>query len=1027
MKKIYSFLLMATALLISANIQAAVQINSLDELKAAFVGGGDYIIAENASGWTTISETLRLYANKSSEGKELTLDLNGNTLTFTRAHGIELYKGTLTIKNSKETRRAKLETTSTESNTYLITVYGSNDVSDTQWSTLNVEGNIDLEAKGFSSNAPQGVGIVVDIFGGKAATYLLDGNALTAEGFLEDYYKNADETLAQTTYSDNYNVCGARGGSNPNYTFSATLTDRDNAFTRELVDYVTANYKYKASTKTFNSKRENGAWEYVGKNQVAAAFQYSAERGWAYGVTVNLEEGVTVYGSKYGVKVNGTLINDNSNLPTVNVKAGATVKSDPGTEIGLTNTESVAIYASGAGAWNIEGTVSGNNGIYIKSGTMTVSGDAVIEGTGAYSQVSITDRVSGVNAAGNAITIDDNKNYAGDIQVSVSGNPTVSSTNGYAFVATTTIASKNPPTGQSISITGGTFAGSDNTGTITFDGDLGESVVANNSIQGGNFSDETVLNYIDQTGSLIVAENTNGEIKYTLTATPVGATTPTVVGENDPMLDDAIQSSDIVKLKYGTGQTLTTDVACAYLSISNAQTVTIPAGKTLSAGTVVLGNDAVIVVEPGGKLVVTGETGIVAWNPSNIVLETSDDAPAQLLLAPEATANTRPAATVILKSKSWRTDANNKVYQFFGTPVTDVTAFTMNGESDRMAYVYQLGSTATIGSLTVASPFANPEIFQEGVIYYLLSNNDADHLLDYTFKGNLLGNNNIVANVETNWSPFANSYTGNISVNELLSALSTEYGTDNSTVETNVYTYSYIGANKLSWNVNNLLDGISNVAPMQPIMLKNHGTATNFTVDYEDLVWNARNSAPARRAISGMDKVKVHVTAADGSSDYVVLAQADQFSAEYENGYDAEKYMNDFMNIYVNDEHKQQTFATNNINNTLIGFDVVEAGMYTLSFSDVMGNNLVLVDLANGARINMEEGATYTFAASANEANDARFQVVEARKMPTDVEVVNAAVKAQKGIYSLVGAYLAENFDVLPAGLYVVNGVKVVK
>ena len=100
--------------------------------------------------------------------------------------------------------------------------------------------------------------------------------------------------------------------------------------------------------------------------------------------------------------------------------------------------------------------------------------------------------------------------------------------------------------------------------------------------------------------------------------------------------------------------------------------------------------------------------------------------------------------------------------------------------------------------------------------------------------------------------------------------------------------------------------------------------------------------------------------------------------------------------------------------------------MYTLSFSDVMGNNLVLVDLANGARINMEEGATYTFAASANEANDARFQVVEARKMPTAVETIET-VKAQKGIYNMMGKYLGENFDVLPAGIYVVNGVKVVK
>ena len=114
------------------------------------------------------------------------------------------------------------------------------------------------------------------------------------------------------------------------------------------------------------------------------------------------------------------------------------------------------------------------------------------------------------------------------------------------------------------------------------------------------------------------------------------------------------------------------------------------------------------------------------------------------------------------------------------------------------------------------------------------------------------------------------------------------------------------------------------------------------------------------------------------------------------------------------------------MNNTILGYQVTEAGTYTLNFTDVQGNDLVLVDLANGVQTNIEEGATYTFAASANETNDARFQIVEARKMPTDVETIEAA-KAQKGIYSLVGAYLGEDFDVLPAGIYVVNGVKVVK
>ena len=46
--------------------------------------------------------------------------------------------------------------------------------------------------------------------------------------------------------------------------------------------------------------------------------------------------------------------------------------------------------------------------------------------------------------------------------------------------------------------------------------------------------------------------------------------------------------------------------------------------------------------------------------------------------------------------------------------------------------------------------------------------------------------------------------------------------------------------------------------------------------------------------------------------------------------------------------------------------------------------------------------------------------------MPTALE--NAEVKANvKGVYTLMGQYLGEKIDKLPAGVYVVDGVKVVK
>jgi hypothetical protein len=78
----------------------------------------------------------------------------------------------------------------------------------------------------------------------------------------------------------------------------------------------------------------------------------------------------------------------------------------------------------------------------------------------------------------------------------------------------------------------------------------------------------------------------------------------------------------------------------------------------------------------------------------------------------------------------------------------------------------------------------------------------------------------------------------------------------------------------------------------------------------------------------------------------------------------------------------------------------------------------------------MTEGAIYTFYAEANEVNDYRFQVVAAAKMPTSIENTEVGANAKKaGVYTLTGQYMgnASIFNALPAGVYVVDGVKKVK
>lgn len=72
------------------------------------------------------------------------------------------------------------------------------------------------------------------------------------------------------------------------------------------------------------------------------------------------------------------------------------------------------------------------------------------------------------------------------------------------------------------------------------------------------------------------------------------------------------------------------------------------------------------------------------------------------------------------------------------------------------------------------------------------------------------------------------------------------------------------------------------------------------------------------------------------------------------------------------------------------------------------------------------KGNTYHFSAPANAVVEGRFQVVAMPKITTAVENVENAT-ATKGIYTLTGIYMGEDFNAVPAGIYIVNGKKMVK
>ena len=200
------------------------------------------------------------------------------------------------------------------------------------------------------------------------------------------------------------------------------------------------------------------------------------------------------------------------------------------------------------------------------------------------------------------------------------------------------------------------------------------------------------------------------------------------------------------------------------------------------------------------------------------------------------------------------------------------------------------------------------------------------------------------------------------------------------------------------------------------------------------MIWNHRDeenveyvaAAPARRNMQASDYTKAVIVITNGNNEQeVTLRQSAQFSDEFENGYDVTSYASAF-NIYANAEvGNLAQIATDNLMGQTLSIESNKAASFKMTFKNLRGETLALRDNMTGSVINMTEGEEYFFSVAPGTTAD-RFEIVEAAKMPTDVEMLEAA-PAKKGIYTLVGQYLGENFDVLPAGIYVVNGKKVVK
>lgn len=219
-----------------------------------------------------------------------------------------------------------------------------------------------------------------------------------------------------------------------------------------------------------------------------------------YGITVwpvtENEKPVPTYGTV--INFNGTIISTNENAGGItingNIKNDGKLENAPVINLGKTavvkTTADTALYGAGMGVWNINGGVfEGKSAIGIKSGKLVIN-DGTFTATGELKTGELYG--NGIISTGSSIQIENNKGYAGNIEITVNGG-TFKSEKGlsiYHYPPNNKEGETN--TLKSLIINGGTFTSD----VKMVEGD-------NVSVTNGTFSTKTLESYIPNTYTMV--------------------------------------------------------------------------------------------------------------------------------------------------------------------------------------------------------------------------------------------------------------------------------------------------------------------------------------------------------------------------------------------------------------------------------------------------------------------------------------------------------------------------------------------
>lgn len=764
----------------------------------------------------------------------------------------------------------------------------------------------------------------------------------------------------------------------------------------------------------------------------------------SYGVNVTIDG--DVYGGIYGIQVDGNQqaapaegqSSDSDNFPQVTINSTSEVWSIP-TETGIDD-QATGVYGGGYAIWTIKGYVHGSTGVYMKSGSVDIESATIASDNPTRSEIVGTG--SGIQAGGSAIVIESNMSYPGAMEINISGETEVSASSGYAVEEVVTNATKDKV--YDLKIESGEFNGGD-AGCVIMTAELKEDVILNNGISGGTYNDDKISEYLDATTGLVgQTENENGETIYVINTKPAAS---------DPFTRNINVDNGTAYIKWpnDTTVTLTQNARIVYFAMEGNSTLTIPTGKTLRAGSIVMGADAAIIVEPGGVLELDSASGLVANKVGNIILQANFTEAANLIMSPQVKSNTQPKATVQLATpQAYQIDADNAHWQRFASPMGTLEGFASDASTVSHApyypghgnnlwtwfkyWNYNTSGWADVTNLATVEPFVG----------YFLSNNrlQADNDVHpngviYTMKGRLMGSLADQAQARgIGFNFFGNSYTAPMDIAAILAEIEAQ----SSDLEHSIWIFDpssqsfdgYNSANSIMWDY-------SEIKPLDAFVCKLNEGATNIigiNTNYEATVWNpyvAKQISPAP-AVRKANKVnttcaQIVFNGMSGAQDKLILIEDANYTNTFDNGADISKYMNDNnLNVFADGKVALSTVATDNLNGTMLSMQTRDDEQYSLSFKHVNGEVLYIKDMLTGIITEISEGNTYQFVAQSNADVKNRFQIISSKNAPTALDEVSAA-HAAKGIYTVLGQYLgaSDELDKLPKGVYVVDGVKIVK